>query len=131
MNIEKKEDFASFRCLRCGACCKWEGPVRITDAEADAIAEYLGLPIHDFLRDYTCLAPDRRSLSLLEKEDGSCFYYDEENRSCRIQDVKPRQCRDFPRVWNFPGWRTLCAGGHTDIMTEEEKEPGHGPDTSG
>lgn len=119
MNVKKKEDFASFRCLRCGACCKWEGPVRITEAEADAIAEYLGLPVRDFLRDYTCLAPDRRSLSLLEKEDGSCFYYDDETKSCRIQDVKPRQCRDFPRVWNFPGWRTLCTGGRAGTASRK------------
>ena len=74
MNVEK-EDLSAFQCRRCGACCKWEGPVRVTEQEIDAIADYLGIELQRFIRDYTYLTPDRRSLSLLEKEDGSCFYY--------------------------------------------------------
>ncbi len=99
-----------FRCARCGACCRWEGPVRVTEEEIRAIAEYLGIPLDDFLRDFTFLTRDRRSLSLLEKEDGSCLYYEEAVRSCRIQPVKPKQCRDFPMKWNFPGWEDACKG---------------------
>ena len=72
MNVEK-EDLSAFQCRRCGACCKWEGPVRVTEQEIDAIADYLGIELQRFIRDYTYLTPDRRSLSLLEKEDGSCF----------------------------------------------------------
>ena len=26
------------------------------------------------------------------------------------QAAKPRQCRNFPLVWNFPGWEKECAG---------------------
>ncbi len=106
-----------FQCVRCGACCRWEGPVRVTEKEVDAIAAYLDIPVKDFLRDHTVLTPDRRSLSLLEKPDGSCCYYDEQTRSCRIQAVKPAQCRDFPLKWNFPGWEKLCAGAQ-----QEKKE---------
>lgn len=104
-----------FQCVRCGACCRWEGPVRVTEAEVDSIAAYLNIPVRDFLRDHTVLTPDRRSLSLLEKPDGSCCYYDEQTRSCRIQAVKPAQCRDFPLKWNFPGWEKLCAGAQVEI----------------
>ena len=25
-----------------------------------------------------------------------------------------KQCRDFPLVWNFPGWEKLCAGAQTE-----------------
>ena len=99
-----------FRCVRCGACCRWEGPVRVSDQEVDAIAEYLHIPLADFLRDHTVLTADRRSLSLREKPDGSCCYYDHSSRSCLIQAVKPAQCRNFPGKWNFPGWEKLCAG---------------------
>ena len=103
-----------FQCVRCGACCRWEGPVRVTEAEVDAIAAYLNIPVRDFLRDHTVLTADRRSLSLLEKPDGSCCYYDDQTRSCRIQDVKPAQCRNFPDKWNFPGWEKLCAGAQVE-----------------
>ena len=100
-----------FQCKRCGLCCKWEGPVRVSEQEIDAIADFLHIPVQDFNRDHTVLAPDRRSLSLKEKEDGSCVYYDDEEKSCILQSVKPQQCKDFPKVWSFPGWDSLCAGG--------------------
>lgn len=99
-----------FRCARCGACCRWEGPVRVTEEETLVIADHLGIPVGDFIRDFTFLTRDRRSLSLLEKADGSCFYYDDTEHCCRIQEVKPKQCRDFPMKWNFPGWETFCKG---------------------
>lgn len=104
----------TFHCVRCGACCRWEGPVRVTEKEVDEIAGFLGIPVKDFIRDHTVLTPDRRSLSLKENPDGSCRYYDPATRLCRIQQVKPKQCRDFPRVWNFPGWEKLCAGAQTE-----------------
>ena len=82
----------------------------MTDQEVDAIAEFLHIPVRDFIRDHTMLTKDRRSLSLLENPDGSCCYYDPGSGLCRIQPVKPAQCRDFPHRWNFPGWEQLCAG---------------------
>ena len=62
MNVEK-EDLSAFQCRRCGACCKWEGPVRVTEQEIDAIADYLGIELQRFIRDYTYLTPDRRNFS--------------------------------------------------------------------
>ena len=50
MNVEK-EDLSAFQCRRCGACCKWEGPVRVTEQEIDAIADYLGIELQRFIRD--------------------------------------------------------------------------------
>ena len=110
MNREQQEDLSSFHCIRCGACCKWEGPVRVSDREIDRIADFLGIDLQRFIREYTRLTSDRRSLSLLEKEDGSCLYYDDAEKACRINPVKPKQCRDFPLRWNFPSWRRFCAG---------------------
>ena len=101
----------SFQCLRCGKCCRWKGLVKITPEEADAIIGFLGIPADEFFDRMTRISPDRSALSLTEKEDGSCFYYDEASRSCRIQEVKPAQCRAFPHSWRFPGWEKECAGG--------------------
>lgn len=100
-----------FQCKRCGICCKWEGPVRVSEQEISAIAQFLNIPEDIFIRDHTVLAPDRRSLSLMEKADGSCVYYDDEAKACVLQSVKPQQCKDFPKTWNFPGWDKICEGG--------------------
>ena len=100
-----------FQCKRCGLCCKWEGPVRVSENEIRAIAEFLHIPQEEFIQNHTVLAPDRRSLSLMEKQDGSCIYYDDQEKACILQSVKPQQCKDFPKTWNFPGWDDLCEGG--------------------
>lgn len=95
-------------CQRCGTCCRWEGDVKVSEAEISAIAAYLGLGEQDFIERYCKLRHDRRGLSLADAEDGACIML--ENGQCRIQAVKPQQCRDFPYRWNFPGWEQLCPG---------------------
>lgn len=114
----------NFQCLRCGNCCRWPGYVRISEAEADAIAAYLQIPAMEFVEKYTRLTGDRTGLSLLENPDGSCPYLVEEQGfpACMIQAVKPRQCQDFPLKWNFPDWQNECAGGKA--MLENEKKNG-------
>lgn len=98
-----------FICSRCGACCRWPGPVRITADEADRIAALLNLAVSAFIQRHTVLAPDRRTLSLKEKPDGSCEFLDDQG-ACVLQSVKPQQCRDFPTGWNFPGYDKHCRG---------------------
>lgn len=110
-----------FQCRRCGKCCRWEGPVRVTQEEISAIAAYLSLPEEVFIRDHTVLAYDRKSLSLKEKPDGSCAWLNETDNACLLQSVKPAQCRNFPAEWNFPGWDSVCEGGkalHEGSQTE-------------
>ena len=99
----------SFVCLKCGACCRWEGAVKLTGNEPDKIAEFLGMDVADFIEKHTCITPDRQHLSLLSNSDGSCEFLGDEG--CRINSVKPMQCRDFPEKWNFPGWQNECAAG--------------------
>ena len=108
-----------FECKRCGKCCKWDGPVRVSQEEIAAIAAFLNLPESIFIRDHTELAYDRKSLSLMEKADGSCAWYDEEKKACILQSVKPAQCRKFPAEWNFPGWDDICEGGKALHETAE------------
>ena len=102
---------ADFQCRRCGTCCKWEGPVRVSYEEIVKIAEFLQIEVHEFINHHTVLTQDRRALSLMEKDDGSCVYYDDERKACIIHPVKPHQCSSFPFEWNFPGWEELCEGG--------------------
>lgn len=100
-------DHSVFHCTRCGNCCRWPGIVRLSTAEIEAIADYLGMPEDDFVQLYTDITPDRRGLTLIDRPDGACIMLDDDD-SCRIQPVKPQQCRDFPHKWNFPGWEKEC-----------------------
>ncbi|MFA7230352.1 MAG: YkgJ family cysteine cluster protein [Victivallaceae bacterium] len=97
-----------FICKRCGSCCKWTGYVRLEQHEVDAIATFLNMPLHEFIEKYTVVTSDRRGLSLIEREDGSCIFYIATPSACIIDQVKPRQCRAFPLQWNFPGWEKEC-----------------------
>ncbi|MGE9267354.1 MAG: YkgJ family cysteine cluster protein [Verrucomicrobiales bacterium] len=96
-----------FLCQRCTACCRWPGDVVLLDGEVEKIAEYVGVPLYEFVRDYTYLRANRAGLSLREKE-GTTECVMLEGDRCRIQAVKPDQCRGFPNRWNFPGWREVC-----------------------
>lgn len=108
----------SFACKRCGNCCRWEGAVKVSGAEVDAIAAFLNMPVEEFLEKHTRLTPDRKHLSLLEKANGECEYLICENGlyGCAIEPVKPVQCREFPERWHFPNWRELCPGGKEEQL---------------
>ena len=110
----------SFVCQRCGACCRWEGAVKLIGDEPDKIAEFLGVAVEDFIRDHTTITPDRQYLSLLSKADGSCEYLGDEG--CLINPVKPLQCREFPEKWNFPGWENECASGRLIKQKQQSRE---------
>jgi uncharacterized protein len=93
-------------CQRCTACCQWPGDVRVGDSEITAIARHLALSEVEFVERFTRLRLDRQGLSLIDKPGGECIFFD--GRRCTIQPVKPQQCRDFPNLWNFPGFEKSC-----------------------
>lgn len=96
----------TYECQRCTACCRWPGPVRVTSGEIDRLAVFLGLSVEDFIRQHTRLTADRQGLSLIEAATGACEFLT--GNECQVQPVKPQQCRDFPNIWNFPGWQKDC-----------------------
>lgn len=102
------EEIIAHVCQRCGACCRWEGDVCLTEADITAISRYLSMEEEAFINAYCRLQRNRRGLSLIDAEDGACIMLSESG--CRIQPVKPQQCRDFPLKWNFPGWELRCPG---------------------
>jgi len=77
--------------------------------EPDAIADYLHLPVLEFIDRYTKLSRDRTCLTLTDADSGGCIFY-ADGPGCRIQNVKPCQCRDFPQRWRCDGWKRQCAG---------------------
>ena len=95
-----------YECQRCTACCRWPGDVRLTAAEVTRLAEWQQMGEFEFIQKFTRLTRDRRGLSLEEKPGGECIFLD--GHECSVQPVKPHQCRDFPNLWNFPGFEKTC-----------------------
>jgi len=71
----------------------------------------MGLDVEEFTGTFTRITEDRRSLSLIEKEDGSCVFLAPDSDYCIINTVKPKQCSDFPLKWYFGGWENICEWG--------------------
>jgi Fe-S-cluster containining protein len=80
--------------------------VRLTDEEITKLAAFKQMSESDFIQKFTRLRQGRRGLALLEKPNGECIFL--EGNDCSVQPVKPQQCRDFPNLWNFPGFEKVC-----------------------
>ena len=93
-------------CQRCTACCRWPGEVRLASGEISRLAAFRGQTESAFIQQFTRLTQDRQGLALQERPDGSCVFL--EGSDCAVQPVKPQQCRDFPNLWNFPGFEQTC-----------------------
>lgn len=104
-------------CQRCTACCRWPGEVRLNDGEVARLAAFKGLGEIEFIQRFTRLTQDRRGLSLGEKPNGECIFLD--GSDCSVQPLKPQQCRDFPNLWNFPGFEKTCRAIPRLVNSEE------------
>jgi len=94
-------DGLSFSCTQCGNCCTGpSGYVWFSDEEAQAMADYLGLDVHAFLRKYAQRAMGRWTLGEVRNgRDYDCVFLEEMGdgrRGCSIYPVRPTQCRTWP-----------------------------------
>ena len=76
------------------------------DAEIAQLAVFKEQSEHEFIQQFTRLSQDRQRLVLAEQANGECVFLDGDD--CTVQPVKPQQCRDFPNLWNFPGFERTC-----------------------
>ena len=116
------EDGVFYQCQRCGNCCKWHGEVPVSDSEMTKIADFLDMPLYDFVAEHTDLRLNRTGLTLREKENGECVFLD--GNVCTINPVKPEQCAGFPNEWNFKGWKESCEAKPIPMGGEEKLKPG-------
>ena len=112
-------DIKDFKCTQCGTCCKWPGHVKVSEEEIEKICDYLKMDFSHFVENYTELTRDRRSLTIIDQEDGSCFFL--KDNKCEINEVKPNQCSAFPFTWNFPGWEKKCGWGIEQAEKDKAK----------
>ncbi len=105
-----------WECDRCTACCRWPGQVKATEEEIARIAAFLGMTTDNFVQNHTRLNAARNGLVLLDQADGSCAFL--AGNDCSINPVKPQQCRDFPNLWNFPGFTETCRAKPIDMSPD-------------
>lgn len=84
------------------------------------MAAHLGLAEHAFIQQYTRIRPDRQGLALMDKPNGECIFL--QGGDCIVQPVKPQQCRDFPNLWNFPGFEQVCRAKPKEVSAEEFRQ---------
>lgn len=106
-----------YQCQRCTNCCRWPGQVKLSDEAVSQLAAHLGLDEDEFIQQYTRIREDRLGLALKDKSNGECILLDGSN--CRVQPVKPQQCRDFPNLWNFPGFQKECDAVAVEVDDDE------------
>lgn len=100
----KTVDGKNFECVKCGACCKWDGIVVLVDSDINRLAEFLKTDRKKFLSEYTTTKGS--DVVLLDKSGTQECVFLEDNK-CKVWDVKPRQCADFPKKYDkrCPGFR--------------------------
>lgn len=91
--------------------------MRLTDAEITRLAAFQSRSEFDFIQQYTRLTGDRRGLALKDKPNGECIFL--VGSDCSVQSAKPQQCRDFPNLWNFPGFEKICHALPRIVSAEE------------
>lgn len=102
-----------FECTRCGHCCTGApGSVRISEAEATALARFVGLDLADFHERCTRLLEDGAT-SLSERANHDCIFWDRA-QGCTVYAVRPRQCRTWPfwraNVASSAHWEAAARG---------------------
>lgn len=92
--VEWYEQGLRFKCTGCGACCTGSpGYVWITEPEAMEMADFLKIPLTEFIRLYTRLVKGRLSLKEHPKTYDCVFL---NGRKCQVYGARPTQCRTFP-----------------------------------
>ena len=85
-------------CFRCGVCCMKYSP-RVTTAEAEHIADSLGVSLEVFLDRYVDDSWFEPEYFLLDTQDSACIFLAESEdtrmKSCLIHTIRPAACRDW------------------------------------
>lgn len=93
--------------------------MKLTDEEISRLAAFKQMSEFDFIQQFTRVRPYAQGLALMDKPNGECIFLDGDN--CAVQPVKPQQCRDFPNLWNFPGFEKVCHAIPRQVGEEEYK----------
>lgn len=111
---------ALFACTRCGDCCKGYGGTYLSEADIDAIADFIGVSAGRLKTVYTRESGGKRFI--VQRGNGYCIFWDQ---VCTIHPVKPRMCRQWPFIRSIlvdvGNWRAMastCPGMNPDASAE-------------
>lgn len=76
----------------CTECCKQRGFVYLAEGDVQRMADFLGMPVAEFERQYVYRTARRPRLRV--PRDSQCSFLRE--GGCSIHPAKPTQCRIFP-----------------------------------
>ncbi|HNX68736.1 MAG TPA: YkgJ family cysteine cluster protein [Candidatus Omnitrophota bacterium] len=97
----------SFRCKRCGACCKQPGFVYLTQADVDRLASFFRIDPYQFT-EQSCVLLDRKHLAMKKHPDETCLFLRPDG--CSVYAARPAQCREFPLSWKTERTLQYCEG---------------------
>ena len=92
-------DGLNFECQQCSSCCRHEtGHVYLSTLEIDSIISFLKIERSEFIQKYCKRVNAFNSLriSLIEKSNFDCIFWNKEIKGCKIYSVRPTQCRTYP-----------------------------------
>lgn len=94
--MEKLNTSHSMSCLRCGICCTRHQSI-VSFEEAQRIASYLGITMHDWVKAYSDQKWPSDNNYLIRHVDSACIFlkYDKDMSYCDIQPCKPSCCADW------------------------------------
>jgi len=109
-------------CIRCGVCCTVY-QVRISPAEARAIAEHMDLERWDWVGRYCDPRWHDTRSHLIRHDDGGCVFLTRSAGGvslCSIYEVRPEACRD----WAAGVFKPACRDGLKRFWQLEVSEDG-------
>jgi Fe-S-cluster containining protein len=101
-------------CTACANCCR-VATTQVSDRDAARLAKYLGLTLHQFLRDFT-IETEEEGRILKRNQDGCVLL---NGNLCSVYEARPSACELFPhlakgngsflsRLWHMPDRAVYC-----------------------
>ncbi len=101
-------------CTACANCCR-VATTPVTDRDSERLAKFLGMPLGQFLSEYTVQTADEGRI-LRRTPDGCVFL---EGNLCSVYEGRPQTCELFPhlvkgngsllsRMWHMPDRAVYC-----------------------
>lgn len=116
----------AFTCTKCGACCTGQpGYVWVNAEEIARLAEFRGMSVEDFGRQFVRQVGDQ--YSLIERPGGDCIFWDRKV-GCTVYQARPIQCQTWPfwpeNIATKDNWEyvtKICPGsGEGQVFSVEE-----------
>ncbi len=100
-NFIRRSDTFSFRCTKCGNCCRNKEPgdrILLSTIDVYRAALTLDMSMTDVISNYCEMVPGRESMLplvvLKQRLDGSCIFL--KKGSCTVHEGKPLLCAMYP-----------------------------------